>query len=130
MIWHIALKTDWVDAQASGEYCISTRGKTLDEVGYIHCSKPEQLEGVAQRFYSDLSELLLLEIDPNLVDANIIEEPLTPGSEEEFPHIYGPLQITAVRSVRQWTKSETAWQIPGQSQDQENATSLSEPFSA
>ena len=128
MIWHIALKTDWVEAQTSGDYRISTRGMTLDEVGYIHCSKPEQIEGVAQRFYSDLSELLLLEIDPDLVDADIIEEPPAPGVEELFPHIYGPLSNAAVRSVRQWTKSETGWRLPDQGP--ENATALSEPFSA
>ncbi|MED5328186.1 MAG: DUF952 domain-containing protein, partial [Actinomycetota bacterium] len=46
MIWHIALKTDWVEAQASRDYRISTRGMTLDEVGYIHCSTTEQIEGV------------------------------------------------------------------------------------
>ena len=101
---------------------------TLHEVGYIHCSTAEQIEGVAQRFYADLSELLLLEIDPDLVDADIIEEPPAPGAEELFPHIYGPLPIAAVRSVRQWTKSETGWQLPDQGP--ENATALSEPFSA
>ena len=76
----------------------------------------------------DLSELLLLEIDPDLVDADIIEEPPAPGAEELFPHIYGPLPIAAVRSVRKWTKSETGWQLPDQGP--ENATALSEPFSA
>ena len=55
MIWHIALKTDWVEAQASRDYRISTRGMTLDVVGYIHCSTTEQIEGVARRFYSDVS---------------------------------------------------------------------------
>lgn len=128
MIWHIALKTDWVDAQAVGDYCVSTRGMTLDEVGYIHCSKPEQIEAVAERFYSDLSELLLLEIDPDLVDADIIDEPPAPGVEELFAHIYGPLPIAAVRSVRQWTKSKNGWQLPDQGP--ENAAALSEPFSA
>ena len=101
---------------------------TLDEVGYIHCSKPEQIEGVAERFYSDLSELFLLEIDPDLVDADIIEEAPSPVVEELFPHIYGPLPIAAVRSVRQWTKTETGWQLPDQGP--ESATALSEPFSA
>ena len=128
MIWHIALKTDWLEALASGDYRISTRGMMLDEVGYIHCSTPEQIEDVAQRFYSDFSELLLLEINPDLVDADIIEEPPAAGVEELFPHIYGPLPIAAVISVRQWTKSETGWQLPAQGP--EKATALSEPFSA
>ena len=128
MIWHIALHDDWRDAQLSGLYLVSTRGMTLEEVGYIHCSKPEQIEGVAQRFYADLSELLLLEVDPERVESEIVEEPPAPGVSELFPHIYGPLPITAVCSVRQWTRGETGWVLPDQGP--EKTPELSEPFSA
>ena len=127
MIWHIALQDDWRDAQVSGSYLVSTRGMTLEEVGYIHCSKPEQIEGVAQRFYADVSELLLLEIDPGRVESEIVEEPPAPGVSELFPHIYGPLPITAVRSVRQWTRGETGWVLPDQGP--EKTPELSEPCS-
>jgi len=127
MIWHIALQDDWRDAQPSGSYLVSTRGMTLEEVGYIHCSKPEQIEGVAQRFYADLSELLLLEVDPERVESEIVEEPPAPGVSELFPHIYGPLPITAVCSVRQWTRGETGWVLPDQGP--EKTPELSEPFS-
>ena len=80
---------------------------TPDEVGYIHCSTPEQIEGVAERFYSDLSELLLLEIDPDLIDADIIEEPPAPGVEELFPHIWSTAnrrgsQRSTVDQIRNW----------------------------
>ncbi|MGA0962147.1 MAG: DUF952 domain-containing protein [Ilumatobacteraceae bacterium] len=127
MIWHIALHDDWRDAQLSGLYLVSTRGMTLEEVGYIHCSKPEQIEGVAQRFYADLRELLLLEVDPERVESEIVEEPPAPGVSELFPHIYGPLPITAVCSVRQWTRGETGWVLPDQGP--EKTPELSEPFS-
>jgi len=127
MIWHIALQDDWRDAQHLGSYLVSTRGMTLEEVGYIHCSKPEQIEGVAQRFYADLSELLLLEVDPERVESEIVEEPPAPGVSELFPHIYGPLPITAVCSVRQWTRGETGWVLPDQGP--EKTPELSEPFS-
>ena len=127
MIWHIALQDDWRDAQPLGSYLVSTRGMTLEEVGYIHCSKPEQIEGVAQRFYADLSELLLLEVDPERVESEIVEEPPAPGVSELFPHIYGPLPITAVCSVRQWTRGETGWILPDQGP--EKTPELSEPFS-
>ena len=127
MIWHIALHDDWLDAQTAGEYLVSTRGMMLEAVGYIHCSKPEQIEGVAGRFYADLGELLLLEIDPTRIESEIIEEPPAPGINELFPHIYGPLPIAAVRSVRQWTRGETGWLLPDQGP--ENTPELSEPFS-
>ncbi len=127
MIWHIALHADWLHAHRVGEYLMSTRGMTLDEVGYIHCSTPEQIEGVAERFYDDLDKLLLLEIDPDRVGSTIIEEPPAPGVEELFPHIYGPLPIAAVRSVRQWTRGETGWLLPDQGP--ENTPEVSAPFS-
>ena len=66
-IFHIALPGDWVDAFASGEYSVSTRGMSLGDVGFIHCSTAEQIEATANRFYGDLTELVLLTIDPLLV---------------------------------------------------------------
>ena len=62
-IFHIALPGDWVDAYASGEYSMSTRGMSLDDVGFIHCSTAEQIEATANRFYGDLTELVLQCVD-------------------------------------------------------------------
>ena len=56
---HIAMPDDWTAARAAGEYRMSTRDKTLDEVGFVHCSYPGQIEAVANRYYSDVAELVL-----------------------------------------------------------------------
>jgi glutathione S-transferase len=37
-VFHIARASDWEDAQATGEYRVSTLGRTLEEEGFIHCS--------------------------------------------------------------------------------------------
>ena len=79
--------------------------------------------GCGGGFYSDLSELLLLEIDPDLIDADIIEEPPAPGVGELFPHNHGPLQI---RGCGVDSGPSSCWQLPDQGP--ENATALSEPF--
>ena len=63
-IFHIALPEDWQGAFETGEYRWSTRGQTLDAVGFIHCSTAVQIEATAHRFYGDLSNLVLLTIDP------------------------------------------------------------------
>lgn len=96
MIFHIALVDDWAGALTSGDYRASTRGQTLDEVGFIHCSTAEQVDATLHRFYGDVDEVVVLTIDPDRVDAPIVYEPPAPGIDERFPHVYGPLPLAAV----------------------------------
>jgi len=95
-IYHLALVTDWEDAQRLGEYSVSTLGVTLAEEGFIHASRAEQWQGVMDRFYGEVTEpLVLLEIDPALLTSELVIEPV-PGTGDEFPHIYGPINLDAV----------------------------------
>ncbi|WP_020524320.1 DUF952 domain-containing protein [Catelliglobosispora koreensis] len=103
MIYHIALPGDWMAAQAEGVYTVSTRGRSLATEGFIHASDSlEQVEAVRQFVYDDLEDLLLLEIDESKVDSPIVRE-IPPGADQEFPHIYGPLPLSAVTGVRKLT---------------------------
>ncbi|GAA4094939.1 DUF952 domain-containing protein [Nocardioides kongjuensis] len=96
-IFHLALLHDWEDAQRTGAYTVSTRGRTLAEEGFIHASRADQWTGVRDRFYADVAEpMVLLQIDPALLDVPVIDEEPFPGATETFPHIYGPLPVTAV----------------------------------
>jgi uncharacterized protein (DUF952 family) len=99
-IFHLATKADWDAAQASGSYTTSTYGVSLADEGFIHASRADQWEGVRERYYADVEEpLVLLEIDTDLLEVPVVEEPPAPGVEETFPHIYGPLSPAAVVSV-------------------------------
>ena len=51
-IFHLAEPQAWTDAQANGAYAVSTRGRTLAEEGFIHCSDEAQWP-VARRNPSD-----------------------------------------------------------------------------
>jgi uncharacterized protein (DUF952 family) len=98
-IHHIALAESWQAAQDAGAYTTSTLGLELDEVGFIHCSRPEQLDGVFQRFYADITEpLLILTIDTDLLTAPWQLDDV-PGEQLSFPHVYGPLNVGAVVSA-------------------------------
>jgi uncharacterized protein (DUF952 family) len=98
-MFHITTAAEWADAKAAGEYTGSTRGLTLAEVGYMHCSYVHQVLPVANAIYRDCPDpLVLLAIDPALVISPIRVENVEGGSEE-FPHIYGTLPISAVRDV-------------------------------
>ena len=98
LIFHIAEAAEWNEALAEGDYRRSTLGYTLDQVGFIHCSRRDQVEAVANAVYRDLSDLVLLLIDREKVHAEIRDESLEGGSDL-FPHIYGPLNLDAVTSV-------------------------------
>ena len=95
-IFHVATVADWEAAQASGGYTTSTRGRTLAEEGFLHAAREDQWRGVLQRFYADVAEpLVLLEIDTDLLGVPLVEE-VAPGTDETFPHVYGPLRPAAV----------------------------------
>lgn len=100
MIFHIALPEDWAAAQAAGAYTVSTRGVSLDEQGFIHAGDDlEQVEFVRGLAYADLPELLLLVIDESKVGVPVKREE-APDVGMVFPHIYGPLPVSAVVEVR------------------------------
>ena len=102
-ILHLAHRDDWESACSSGAYRISTRGAGLDEVGFIHCSYPDQLAAVAEFVYQgDDADLCVLVLDVEAVRASgisVIEEDA--GNGEHYPHIYGPIDPALVTEVRE-----------------------------
>ena len=98
-IFHVTFERDWYEAQSEGEYRLSTRGATLDEVGYIHASFAHQVSEVGAFAYGDATEpLVVLAIDTTLLSSPVRVENLEGGSDR-FPHIYGPLPVSAVVDV-------------------------------
>src|SRR5512140_2028298 len=96
-IYHITSQEDWKAAQTAGTY---TAGSLASE-GFIHCSRREQILATAARFYSGRTDLMLLCIDPQAVTAPVRTENLE-GGEVLFPHIYGPLNLSAVLKAVQF----------------------------
>ena len=91
-IVHLCLQAQWEAAQATGEY----RTSSLEEVGFIHCSRPEQILSVANSYFQKTDNLVLLWINPPRVESEIHWE-VSDG--QVFPHIYGPLNLVAVVAV-------------------------------
>jgi glutathione S-transferase len=79
---------------SGGPYTRSTRGVSLAEQGYIHCSRAPQVQRVADAFYGGVAVVLLV-IDPARLDVEVRDEDV-PGQPEPFPHLYGPLALDAV----------------------------------
>lgn len=110
-VFHLAMPEAWADAFVTGEYLVSTRELSLDEVGFIHCSTREQIESTANTFYDDVDQLVVLTIDPLLVPSRIIYEAPAPESPLLFPHIYGPLPVSAVNLASPWTRGAAKWSL-------------------
>jgi len=98
-LFHISLPEDWAAAQQGGQVTDSTRGVSLGQEGYIHCSYAEQVAPTAARFYADLAEVVVLRIDPARLSSPVVEEDLV-GAGEPFPHVYGPIDLAAVVEAR------------------------------
>ena len=96
MLYHLALATDWDAARTAGEYRISTLGVTLEQEGFIHTSRLDQVRATADRFYGGVeAALILLQIDESLLGSPWRVDPV-PGSTDGFPHVYGPINVSAV----------------------------------
>lgn len=97
-ILHAALPSDWAAARRTGSYAVSTRGLTLADEGFIHASTPAQLPGVLAGFYADLSEVTLLVLDLDALDAagSPVRWEVVPGSDDPFPHVYGVIPSSLV----------------------------------
>ncbi|MFC9971828.1 DUF952 domain-containing protein [Spirillospora sp. NPDC127200] len=98
---HIAERRHWESARDTGvSYAMSTLGRTLEDEGFIHCSSDlDQVSGVLSRFYqgTDPDDLALLVIDEAKLDVPVRREP---ADGRLFPHVYGPIPVSAVIDVR------------------------------
>jgi uncharacterized protein (DUF952 family) len=103
---HITERAAWLEAVRAGEYRMSTRGITLEEQGYIHCSLRHQLAAVAEAVYGDADDLVVLVIDSGRVPDPVRYEAPELGAEE-YPHIYGALPADAVIEVFTVSRDDT-----------------------
>jgi uncharacterized protein (DUF952 family) len=90
-ILHITTPAAWALAQAAGHLA----APSLETEGFIHCSTAGQVKATADRIFRGSGNLLLLDIDPDCLEAPLRYERGTDVGED-FPHIYGPLNLDAV----------------------------------
>jgi uncharacterized protein (DUF952 family) len=101
LIYHIANRRDWVKAKKAGKYVADS----LQSQGFIHMSTAQQIIQVANRFYKDSEDLVLLYIDSEKIKESLRWE----GKEEhgeDFPHLYASLPFDAVIRVEGLYKDE------------------------
>ena len=100
-IHHVTSPDAWERALAEGTFTESTLGRSLEEEGFIHCCDPAQLDAVLTNFYAGVThDLVLLTIDPELLESRLVREVGNPETAEQFPHVYGPINPSAVVETR------------------------------
>lgn len=98
MIFHLTDPARWEQSLTEGEHTGSSRNVELTDEGFIHCSTADQWPATVERFYADVDALVLLHIDESLLDVPLVFEQLG-EAPEPFPHVYGPIPLTAVVKV-------------------------------
>ncbi len=100
-LYHLALAPDWDAAVAAGEYRVSTIGQTIDDVGFLHASREDQLQATARRFYADVDvPLVLLVLDRDRLEAGGVPVRDDPVGDDTFPHLYAALPVDLVDEAR------------------------------
>jgi uncharacterized protein (DUF952 family) len=94
IIYHITRKEEWIIAQVNDYYV----APSLAIEGFIHCSTANQVQGVLERYFAGKTNLVKLVIDTTLL-TNELKYELAPSVNEQFPHVFGTINLDAVVEV-------------------------------
>lgn len=100
-IFHITTSDNWLKAKAQGEYDFCA----LATDGFIHASKWEQTLKTANKYFENQTDLVVLVIEAEKLTSQLVFE-APAGRDEEFPHIYGPLNLDAVIGFKKLVTNE------------------------
>ncbi len=89
-LYHLVTAEEWETHVASGVI----RPASLESEGFVHCSWGRQVEATARRHFPG-TVVTALELDLDGLDVELVVED-SYGSGEAFPHLYGPVPVSAV----------------------------------
>jgi uncharacterized protein (DUF952 family) len=94
IIYHVTTAAEWQTAQQKGQY----EAASLPMEGFIHCSLAHQVDGVLERYFAGKTDLVKLVIETAKLTSQYVQE-WSPSTQDTFPHVYGPINIDAVKEV-------------------------------
>lgn len=94
IIYHVTTAAAWAEAQQAGAY----ESPSLKDEGFIHCSMENQVEGVLERYFAGVNDLVKLIIDTDKLDKPFFYD-WSPSTADTFPHVYGAINTAAVIEV-------------------------------
>lgn len=101
---HLCTTAEWEFAKERGV----RRPPSLDGEGFVHLSARDQVHLPANRLFAGRTDMVLLWLDPALLGAPVRWEPGVASDPRAmtFPHLYGPLPVSAVTSVMRYLPAE------------------------
>jgi uncharacterized protein (DUF952 family) len=91
LVYKIVATEEWTEAEAAGVFT----GASVDRAdGFIHFSTAEQAPETAAKWFAGRDDLTLAAIDAEALGGALRWEPSRGGAL--FPHLYGPLPMSAV----------------------------------
>jgi uncharacterized protein (DUF952 family) len=109
-IYHLVEPAAW-EANPSADFVVAS----LESEGFIHCAFAHQVAPAANRFYPVAPALRVVQLDPARLTSPLrVELPSpTSTSAHKYPHVYGPLQRSAVVKVHVLTRDHGGrWFFP------------------
>ncbi len=97
LIYTLVRAADWQAAERAGAYAGSADDR---RDGFLHFSTASQLRASAAKHRAGVPDLMLVEVDAAACGDALRWEPAAGGSRPGlFPHLYGTLPLSAVRSA-------------------------------
>ena len=93
-IFHFAYPDAWQRAQSGTHYAPDD----FVEVGFIHAATSEQIPGVVERHLRGHGRRLQLTLDCAAI-ADVLQWEWSNDSGDLYPHVFGPIPLTAVLAV-------------------------------
>ena len=94
-VYKLLTRTEWTAAEAKGRF----EGSAVDLAdGFIHFSTAAQAPETGRKYFSGLSDLVVVGFDDSALGDGLKWEPSRGG--DLFPHLYGPLPTTLAVEVR------------------------------
>ena len=95
-IYKILTENEWEQLNQNQKFL----GSPLDlKDGYIHASFEEQKLIILEKYFSEITPVYLLKIDPLKLGSDcLVKHEKSVTSQETYPHIYGTLCLDAVES--------------------------------
>lgn len=97
ILLHMTTRPVYDEAIPSGRYAAAS----LAAEGFQHLSTAEQVHLPATALFRGRTDIVLLCIDADRLDATVLWEPADPDdpASMRFPHLYGSLDLAAVVAV-------------------------------
>ncbi len=106
-LYRLCSAQQWRDSQSAG-HLLGNADDVRD--GFLHLSRGAQVQGTAQKYYMDVTDLTLLHISASAISHILRWE--TSRQNQLFPHVYGTVPLSAIMCARHVPQQDNQYFFP------------------